>query len=192
VLGFGHVAWAEFALRRDGTLISRHWGTAAGRMMVSATTKDRPDKYSDQATAAHAVAKAINASKATHYRAEPEVEGGHESYADAELVSEVPGERSISLQMRHFHDDIAANLRGRNLALPSTDLSDIGDRLQRAIDAKADVDPALKARAHLVLISPVPLGPLVRASVAAKLFESRGFSEIWLAPSTEPPFSLLR
>ena len=70
-------------------------------------------------------------------------------------------------------------------------LSNISSVLQDAIDEKAKVDSDVRARTHLVLISPIPLGKMLRSLVASHCFESGGFAEIWLAAEGEEPFSLL-
>jgi len=201
VSGFGSVQWSELAVKLEGDVLSRHWAHLNGSVSVSgeataakvATDKaaGRKKKLYEQAKFAERICRTINARRRTSYESRAEDDLGGADYEDAVLESKVPGEATIGLQIRHFHNEIARRLNSRPHSMSQLGLSNISSVLQDAIDEKAKVDSDVRARTHLVLISPIPLGKMLRSLVASHCFESGGFAEIWLAAEGEEPFSLL-
>ena len=191
VRGFGHVPWAEFGMRRAavGRTRTALVSTFRGPLIVSATAGERPDKRDEEYAATCALASALNSRDGTHYNAE---RMPPDAWEDGVLRSAVHGEATVPIQVRHFSDQLAKLLRGPQRSLINHDVGFLGKVIQSAIDHKTRVDSELRAKAHLVLISPIPLGQIKRAEIAALSFTNGGYADVWLYPFGEEPYSLLR
>jgi hypothetical protein len=194
VRGFGHVSWAEIAVRRAalGGTRTALLSMFGGPLVVTGTATERPTKADDEDAGIRAVAEALNRRPGPRYRAERLPKNrNHEPWEDGMLRPEDPRAPTIPVQVRHFSDDLARLMRGQQRSALKHYVGILSKVLQSAIDDKTRVDPDERRKAHLVLISPVALGEIKRSEIASFKFESGGYANVWLCPAGEPAFSLL-
>jgi hypothetical protein len=192
VRGFGHVSWAEVAIRRAalGGTRTALLSMFGGPLIVSARAAKRPSKVDEEHAATRAVADGLNSRRGTHYTAErPPGHGKGEQWEDGILCS--PNRERIPVQVRHFSDKLAELLRGPRRSAINYDVGVLGKLLQSAIDDKTGVDADERRKAYLVLISPVALGAIKRTEIAALQLDSGGYADVWLYPSGEQAYSLI-
>ena len=96
------------------------------------------------------------------------------------------------MEVTQFSKELAELVRGPTRGGNNYPVGVLCDLLQSAIDRKSGIDPESKRKAFLVLISPVPLGAIKRTEIAALQLNGRGFSDVWLYPFGEEPYSLIR
>jgi hypothetical protein len=192
VRGYGHISWAEIAVRRAAIGVTRTalLSMFGGPLIVSATARARPSKVDEEVAATRAVAQTLNMRRGARYTAErPVRDGKYEPWEDGILRSS--GREVIPVQVRHFSDDLARLLRGPTRSARNHDVGVLSKVLQSAIDDKTDVDPNQRRNACLVLISPVALGAIKRTEIAALQLRGGGYADVWLYPLGEQAYSLI-
>jgi len=188
------LSWFERTTHSDGSTSSIVSADVFEGARLTGDSPIRPTKEEEQAVVAERVVRCINGRSGTHYVALPEnppQKGETRDYPDARLISSVPAERELWIQVRHLHDTIAGRLRGPSHRIEEFDVEDLAVHVQAAIDDKAVVDEDVKRRTHLALLYPIGLGQIRRSKLCATTFYAHGFLDVWCCPFREKPFSLI-
>jgi DNA-directed RNA polymerase subunit RPC12/RpoP len=188
-------------INRDGELVGERLQRGDGNVeaslatdrgqptILSAWRKERISGFDEEGPSAEALAKAYNAQKGTNYtvRPKPREDG---DYVDRYLDSKNDEPKELSIQIRHLDTEIIAQLGKKDEFDVKRTVGDLAESINKAIDAKANVDPKLKLKTILLLQLPVMLGKLVREELQGATFELKGFKGAWLAPFREECFEV--
>ena len=111
-------------------------------------------------------------------------------YADRLLNSDFDEPKQILVQVTHFEKRFVGELRRSGQARSERDVPALFQDIRESIMKKATVQPSIKHRTLLLLITPAPLGNLLKAEAEKEEFDNLGFHEIWISAWHEEPFPL--
>lgn len=180
---------AERAHRESGSTSSSIATDLGEPSIIHSKRTKREPGFSEEGVAATALAKAFNSKHGTQYRVEDKLEEDSD-YQDRVLVSPVDKPTQIFVQVRHFDDELIASLGRIGEFQGIRNSADFAERIDRSIEKKSMVDPALKSRTTLLLQSPAPIGKMVRREIQRMTFDLRGFRGVWISALGEECFEL--
>jgi hypothetical protein len=190
------------AINRQGELVAERLQRGDGNMeaslatdrghptILSASREERIDGFEEEGRAAEALAKAYNTRYGTQYSVQPKKEDDYD-YADRILESQADEPKEINVQIRHLDTDVIARLGKKDEFDVKRSAGDLIASLNKAITAKAAVDPKIKPKTILLLQLPAILGKLVRQEIQQSTFDLKGFKGLWIAPFREECFEVL-
>lgn len=188
-------------VNRDGELIAERLQRGDGNMEASLATdrgkptilsagwKKRVEGFEEEGQTAESLAKAYNAQNGTSYTVRPKSEEDSD-YVDRYLESKIDEPRELGVQIRHFDSYVIARLGQKDEVEVKRTVGDLIASINKAISAKAVVDPNLKSKTILLLQLPVMLGKLVRHEIQLSAFDLKGFRGIWIAPFRDECFEV--
>jgi hypothetical protein len=180
---------AERIQRGDGNTEASLATDRGQPSILSATRKERVDGFEEEGVAAAALAKAYNARKSTSYSVGPKPEEDSD-YVDRYLDSKTDEPKEMSVQIRHLDTDVIARLGKKGEFDVKRTTGDLAESINKAIAAKAKVDPNLKPKTILLLQLPVMLGKLFREELQKANFDLKGFKGVWIAPFRDECFEV--
>jgi hypothetical protein len=186
---------AERISRTDGNTSATLAADLDQPAQIMTVRERRIEGFDEEGVVAEDLAKARNAKRRTRYMVKPKDEEDS-GYADRELVSSVDEPKLIEVQMRHFDTEIVARINPRkNSEKPGEfkgkrDVDDLAEGVEKAIAAKAKVDPVTKAKAILLVLTPATIGKMARKELQRRSFDLKGFMEVWVAPFREEVFEV--
>jgi hypothetical protein len=180
---------AERIQRGDGNMEASLATDRGQPTILSARRKKRVDGFEEEEVTAPALAKAYNAQKGTSYSVRPKPEEDND-YVDRYLDSKTDEPKELSVQIRHLDTDLIARLGKKDEFDMKRTAGDLVTSINKAITAKAAVDPNLKPKTILLLQLPVMLGKLVRQELQRATFDFKGFNGVWIAPFRDECFEV--
>jgi hypothetical protein len=180
---------AERLQRGDGNMEASLATDRGQPTILSASRKERVDGFEEEGQTAESLAKAYNAQKGTSYTVRPKSEEDND-YVDRYLDSKIDEPQELGVQITHLDTDVIARLGKKGEFDVKRTAADLIDSINKAITAKAAVDPNLKPKTILLLQLPVMLGKLVRQVIQLSAFDLKGFSGVWIAPFRDECFEV--
>lgn len=181
---------AERLQRGDGNM-EASLATDRGRpTILSASRNERVDGLEEEGQAAESLATAYNAHNGTSYTVRPKPEEDND-YVDRYLDSKIDEPRELGVQIRHLDTDVIARLGKKDEFDVKRTAGDLITSINKAITAKAAVDPNLKPKTILLLQLPVMLGKIARDEIQRLSFDLNDFRGVWIAPFRDECFEVL-
>jgi hypothetical protein len=180
---------AERISRTDGNTSSELESDAGRPARVSSKRSDRIEGFEEEAIAAEALVKEFNAKHKSIYRVK-EKKKEDSDYADRIFESSYDDPATIDIQVRHFDTQMVAKINKFKEFNEQRTTEEFHTLISDSITAKAMIDPALKARAILLLQIPATLGVRIRTLIQRDTFDVKGFKEVWVSPFREEPFEI--
>ena len=188
-------------VNRDGKLVAERLQRSDGNMeaslatdlgqptILSAIRKERVDGFEEEGLTAEALAKAYNAQTGASYTVRPKPKEDND-YVDRYLDSKNDEPKELRVQIRHLDTDVIARLGKKDAFDVKRAAGDLVASINKAITAKAAVDPNLKPKTILLLQMPAMLGKLVRQEIQQAPFDLKGFNSVWIAPFRDECFEV--
>lgn len=181
---------AERLQRGDGNMEASLATDRGQPTNLSASRKERVDGFEEEVQAAESLATAYNAHNGTSYTVRPKPEEDND-YVDRYLDSKIDEPRELGVQIRHLDTDVIARLGKQDEFDVKRTAGDLITSINKAITAKAAVDPKLKPKTILLLQLPVMLGKIAREEIQRLSFDLNGFRGVWIAPFRDECFEVL-
>lgn len=153
---------------------------------IAANRIGKINNFADEASAAEALARALGQKESTYYTVEPKEEEDSD-YVDRYLIT---GSSKIPVQITHLDTSQISNLGRSGHFEDDRELEEMKSMIVEAVRRKSQVDMEAKAKTILLLLTPSPLGKIIRRYVQRESFDLMGYKSIWIYPSGEDCFEI--